>query len=154
MFNQLASLLSACPPPLIHVHDPHNQLLYNTALREVRTAQRAFVLIDCAECISQRVLFARVINGLANWTPGWSDAGECWGGNSLGAWDSSFDTFSGALRVLWQSILDSNSSDETGAAGNEALVIMLNNSERLKETLPGLLVPFTRLSELVSDSES
>lgn len=154
MFNQLPQLLAICPPPLIHVHDPNDQILYNPALDSVRAAQRAFVLIDCVECISQRVLFARVINGLANWTPRWSDAGECWGGNSLGAWDSSFDTFSKALKTLWQSIVDSKADRELDGGGNESMVVMLKNSEYFKETLPSLFVPFTRLSELVSVSET
>jgi origin recognition complex subunit 5 len=156
MFDQLPQLLSLCPPSLIHIHDPHQHLPYSPLLDGLQTAQKSFVSIDCTECISHRVLFARIINGLANWTPSWSDAGECWGGDALGNWDASFDTFSKAFEALWQSIVDGRTGEEEkgegedSGGGTDSVVIMLLNSERLKDFLPTLFVPLTRLSELVS----
>ncbi|KAF8320008.1 hypothetical protein DL93DRAFT_2224917 [Clavulina sp. PMI_390] len=156
MFDHLPLLLSSSPPPLIHVHDPHDQLLYNSNLDVIRKAQRAFVLIDGVECISQRVLFSRIINGLANWAPNWEDGAECWGGSALGVWDSSFDAFAQALKALWRSILDTEDDEEADEGDTlmesrprkDAMVIMLKHTESLKEVLPQLFVPFTRLSEL------
>jgi origin recognition complex subunit 5 len=151
MFDQLPQLLSLCPPPLIHIHDPHQHLRYSPLLDDIRTAQQSFVSIDCTECISQRVLFARIINGLANWTPSWSNAGECWGGDALGTWDTSFDAFAKAFEALWRSIVEGRTEeDDKGRGGADGVVIMLLNSERLKDFLPTLFVPLTRLSELVS----
>lgn len=155
MFAQLPQLLSLCPPPLIHLHDPQHQLEHNPNLENIRRAQNAFISIDCTECISQRVLFTRIINGLANWVPEWRDhGGESWGGQGLGAWDTSFDAFALAFRALWQSLLDSKSANGSTSGGNDGIVIMLLNSERLKDFLPSLFVPFTRLSELVCGHET
>ena len=152
MFDQLPQLLSLCPPPLIHVRDPHQHLQYSLLLGDIQTAQKSFVSIDCTECISQRTLFARIINGLANWSPSWSNAGECWGGDVLGNWDASFDAFSRAFEALWQSVVDERAEErqEEGHGGADGIVIMLLNSERLKDFLPNLFVPLSRLSELVS----
>ena len=148
MLEQLPELLSACPPPLIHIHDPHDQLEYHSTLSDIQQTQRAYVSIDCIECLSQRVLFSRIVNGLANWTPSWDAGGECWGSNALGVWDTSFDTFAKALKKLWLSILDSDEDEDHAAP--EAMVIVLRNAEVLKERLGEVLVPLTRLSELVS----
>lgn len=150
MFDQLPQLLSLCPPPLIHIHDPHQHLQYSLLLDDIRIAQQSFISIDCTECISQRVLFARIINGLAGWVPSWSNAGECWGGDVLGNWDMSFDTFATAFEALWRSIVDGRTDNDISRCGTNGVVIMLLNSERLKDFSPALFVPLARLSELVS----
>lgn len=153
--SPLASLLSLYPPPFLHIHDPQNNFKYTDSLSSLHQSRRAFISIDSTECISQRVLFSRVINGLAKWTVEWEENCESWGGPVLGSWDSGFDAFAHALRELWREILkvkDNGDQEraETPQERPDSIVILFENCERLKDFVPTLFVPLTRLAELVS----
>lgn len=157
--DPLTSLLSLYPPPFVHVHDPQNHLKYSTTFTSLTSTQRAFVSINSVECISQRVLFSRIINGLAKWTPDWEENCESWGGPVLGNWDSGFDAFAHALRQLWQEIQNLKKNEEEEGdkesqgkeeENEERMIVMFEKCERLKDFVPSLFIPLTRLAELVS----
>ena len=152
--SPLASLLCVCPPFFIHVHDPQNHFKYTDVVTSVQESQRTFVIIDSTECISQRVLFSRIINGLAEWTVEWDDNCESWGGPVVGNWDSGFDAFVHALKQLWRGIqrLQHESSDEheEEERSEGSMIVILEHCERLKDFVPFIFVPLTRLAELVS----
>jgi origin recognition complex subunit 5 len=155
MLSELASLLSLCPPPLIYLHDPHEHFNYHTAYSSIRSAQKTFLAIDCTECISQRVLFSRILNGLSGWRAEWTENCESWGGPVLGNWDASFDAFAHALHVLWREMqkrVDRAEKTSEGSqlpGGSSSVVLVLEKCERLKDFVPSLFVPLTRLAELV-----
>jgi hypothetical protein len=133
----LPSLLALSPPPFIHIHDPFDQFCYHADSLKAKHC----VEIDCIECITPRVLYTRIINGLASWSVSWDNGCECWGGKRNGNWDTSWDAFIQALTVLVRQL-------QTIEA-DARFILLLRNSDRMRDLLPNAIIPLTRLSELV-----
>ncbi|KDQ16821.1 hypothetical protein BOTBODRAFT_30718 [Botryobasidium botryosum FD-172 SS1] len=157
---RLSTLLAFQPPPFVFVHDPFDSLALYDFVGNISAGeadmQLAFAQVNAVECFNPRVLYTRIVNALAAWEPIWRTGGECWGGTERGQWDPSWDTFVETLRQLRQHL----TLNEKGIANpseplaqlpsNEGphFVVVFEKAERLKDLLPSLLIPLTRLSEL------
>ena len=124
--------------------------------------------IDAVSTFTSRLLFESVINSLAGWDVNWEDGCSNWDPNvdqDEGEqeidprWNENVDTFIHALRAVHGYLCrqhgitrdkgkkKSNQNDSTSE--NIRLVIVIERTERLRETNPELVVPLTRLAEMV-----
>jgi len=120
--------------------------------------------VDAVACFSPRLFYDTTFNRLAKWRPRWEDGCENWPGGTVGGmrYNDSVDGFLHGLRALETQLRgDENevqSSPRKGRGKTRAknvakavkMVLVVDRAERLKESLPELLVPLTRLAELVS----
>jgi origin recognition complex subunit 5 len=180
LISQLITLITTCPPTFTYLHDPHTPRttasLVDTLISSLSAIDAnssapgddAVPIIACAQVnavasFSPRLFYDTTFNRLAKWRPRWEDGCGNWpGGTASGArYNDSLDGFLHGLRALQ----DQLSGDETEVrsprkgrrktrAENKAkvvkMVLVVERAERLKESLPGLLVPLVRLAELVS----
>ena len=120
--------------------------------------------VNVVACFSPRLFYDTTFNRLAKWRPRWEDGCENWPGGAVGGvrYNDSLDGFLHGLRALETQLRgDENemqSSPHKGKGKTRAknvakavkMVLVVDRAERLKESLPELLVPLTRLAELVS----
>ena len=124
--------------------------------------------IDAVSTFTNRLLFESVINSLAGWDVTWEDGCSNWhpnvdqdeGEQDLDPrWNENLDTFIHALRALHGYLCRQHgisrgkgkekSIQNDSTFENIRLVIVIERAERLKETNPELVVPLTRLAEMV-----
>jgi origin recognition complex subunit 5 len=161
--QRLSTLLSTSPPPFIFIHDPYTALA-STYLKSnlssiASTSQTVWVNIDCIECFTPRLLYTRIINALSGWDAHLEEGGgECWGGIERGRWDMSWDVFVQALKDVHVEILSRDGGNKKERDEGVSLsdddeqlrfVLIFEKAERMKDFLPSLVVPITRLAELV-----
>ncbi|GJE92400.1 Origin recognition complex subunit 5 [Phanerochaete sordida] len=162
--SQLLSLLSSRPPPFIYVHDPCTpRVATSTIVSGLRSlahkphTNMTFACVNCLACFNPRLLFDTALNALAGWSPTWEDGCANWGGSLDGQsqrFNENFDGFTHGLRTLWNDQLAGRlhpppQASARGKATAEArLILVLENAEKLKETMPDLLAPLARLAEL------
>jgi len=94
-----------------------------------------------------------VLNALSGWTPKWEDGCENWGAGER--YNENVDAFVHGLRAVSAELSASGKGkgkgkEQEGMGEEVRLVIMVERAERLKDNLPDLVVPLTRLAELVS----
>lgn len=120
--------------------------------------------VNAVACFSARLFYDTTFNRLAKWRPRWEDGCENWPGGTAGSvrYNDSLDGFLHGLRALQVQLCgDENEVQESPRRGKRKtrvqdtakvvkMVLVVDRAERLKESLPGLLVPLTRLAELVS----
>ncbi|THG94427.1 hypothetical protein EW026_g7049 [Hermanssonia centrifuga] len=136
---QLNSLISTYPPSFIYIHDPAAPRVTGSVIRSILNdltrsdeVHLSYAQINAVSCFNPRLLFDTILNALAEWSPSWEEGCSNWSGPAEfqgHRFNESFDAFLHGLRAIRTSI-------ETKRA------------ERLKETMPELLVPLSRLSEL------
>lgn len=121
--------------------------------------------IDAVSTFTNRLLFESVINSLAGWDVTWEDGCSNWNPNADQdeeldpRWNENVDTFIHALRAVYaylcrqHGILRGKGKGKAiqndSTSENIRLVIVIERAERLKETIPELVVPLTRLGEMV-----
>ncbi|KAK2463847.1 hypothetical protein APHAL10511_004152 [Amanita phalloides] len=146
-----------------------------TRFKKDATAHVLLAFANGISCFSPRLLYDHIINSLANWTVDWNEGCANWTlPSSARRWNDSFDSFIRGLRTL-HSHTRTNKSDNQRAArkgvgkktkGREKdkgkprqveeqveeeevrFAIVLEHAERLRDNMPDLLVPLTRLAEL------
>jgi origin recognition complex subunit 5 len=106
----------------------------------------SYARADAIACFSARLLYESVINSLASWTPQWEDGAVIWGVDNEVRWNDTFDGFVHGLRAV-HAYLGKGKKEE----GDMRLVVVVERAERL---IPELMLPLTRLAELVSSSLS
>jgi origin recognition complex subunit 5 len=117
------------------------------AANEVPDTPQIFsVQMDATECITPKLFFDRILNGLADWTPNWEDGAQNWASTSGERHNHSLDAFVHGLRALYQEKLGVGSQQQAN------VIIVISFAERLKETVPTLINPLTRLTDLASAS--
>ena len=122
--------------------------------------------IDAVSTFTTRLLFESVINSLAGWDVTWENGCSNWHPNADEGeqeidprWNENVDTFIHALRAVHGHLCRqhgiSRGKGKGKAIQNDStsedirLVIVIERAERLKETNPELVVPLTRLAEMV-----
>jgi origin recognition complex subunit 5 len=129
----------------------------------------AVPIIACAQVnavasFSPRLFYDTTFNRLAKWRPRWEDGCGNWPGGTAGGarYNDSLDGFLHGLRALQVQLSGDETEVQSPRKGrgkktreqNKAkvvkMVLVVERAERLRESLPGLLVPLTRLAELVS----
>lgn len=177
---ELATLLTTYPPPFVHIHDHHTPRLTGALLRHLlkglsdidasafstseNVPRLAVAHLDAIACFTPRLFFDNALNQLARWRPTWEEGCENWGSENALRYNDSLDGFIHGLQALKDEILVEG--DETPAKkgrgkkgkGKEVesqkpevrLVLVVEHAERIKDNVPDLLVPLTRLAEIVS----
>ena len=123
--------------------------------------------IDAVTTFTNRLLFESVINSLAGWDANWEDGCSNWhpnvdqkeGEQEIDPrWNENVDTFIHALRAVHGYLCRQHGitrgkgkekSYQNDNSENVRLVIVIERAERLKESNPELVVPLTRLAEMV-----
>ncbi|KIM24954.1 hypothetical protein M408DRAFT_331435 [Serendipita vermifera MAFF 305830] len=150
--STLFSFWTTSPPACVHICDPTTaqgtakmfpELL--KAAHEATDTPRIFsVQLDATECISSKLVFDRILNGLADWTPSWEDGAQNWAPASGERHNHSLDAFVHGLRALYQERLGIDSQQQAN------MIIFISFAERLRESVPTLINPLTRLADLTS----
>ncbi|KAA1472762.1 hypothetical protein DENSPDRAFT_801542 [Dentipellis sp. KUC8613] len=168
--SHFLTLITTCPPPFIHVHDPLAPRTTAALLTHALTTLSSFppsafpntdpdnddtdsqqqqlphiaaAHIDAVSCFTPRLFFDTALNGLARWRPRWEDGARCWGAeDGAERYNDGVDGFMHGLRALrTEAVLEKHENAVR-------MVLVVERAERLRDTLPDLLVPLTRLAEL------
>lgn len=156
---ELKTLLTTHPPQFIYVQDTESTrttaAVVEALLRDICTQSNTKIrsaIVDSVVCFTARLFYESVINSLAGWTPAWEDGCGNWNADSDVRWNENIDTFVHGLRSVHDHLSREVGSKVKGVGeGNHVrLVIVVQRADRLKDSLPDLIVPLTRLAELVS----
>lgn len=173
---QVTSLISTYSPPFIYIYDPFTPRTTAStlqgALSESQIApsvSKSNIKLRCAfvdpiTCFTPRLFYDTVLNALAEWVPDWDEGCSNWTG-PRGAdgerFNESLDAFLHGLHAVKRSLLLDARDGQLNGKGKRRdvehwpnsqdyrLVIVIERAERLKESMPDLMVPLTRLAELV-----
>lgn len=137
--NQVVSLLEFSPPPFIFLNDPIAPKFTLQNLLPALKSNTRLVHVDSISCFGPRLLYDTILNGLAQHTPSWDDGCKNW---SQDIANDSFDSFLHALKALHTSLSENGSK-------HLRLIVVIEKPERLRERMPDVIVPLTRLAELV-----
>lgn len=149
-----SDLLTTSPPPFIYIHDAVTPHITSRVVSSVLTAlpdEPPFLhtIVNASTCFTARLLYDTVIQKLVNWTPEWESGCQLWGDQR---WNDSFDAFIHGLRAISSEDSKSPTTKTRGQIAQSApkIAIVIERAEKLKEYLPELLVPLSRLAESVS----
>ena len=151
-------LLITSPPPFVYIHDVATPHITSGVVSSVLAAlpdKPPFLhaVVNASTCFTARLLYDTIIRKLANWTPTWESGCQLWGDQR---WNDSFDGFIHGLRAVTveRSKRPTAKTGEQNARPAPKIVIVIERAERLKEYLPDLLVPLSRLAESVSQNQA
>lgn len=147
-------LLATSPPPFIYIHDVATPHITSKVVSSVLTTfpdkpPLLHAIVNASTCFTARLLYDAVIRKLADWTPTWESGCQLWGDQR---WNDNFDGFIHGLKAI--SVERSNRSTAKtrgqNALSTPKIAIVIERAESLKEYLPDLLIPLSRLAESVS----
>ncbi|KAI0826686.1 origin recognition complex subunit 5 C-terminus-domain-containing protein [Trametes gibbosa] len=164
----LSSLLLSYPPSFVFVYDPENTRLTSSivsltieklAAKNDYCTALDYACVDAVACFSPRIFFDTVLNALARWTPDWDQGVLNWPGTLDGRrYSDNFDSFVHGIQAVYDeadtartTMNGTNKGKEKDPQHDHAtyrMVLVIDQAERLKDKLPELLVPLSRLSEL------
>ncbi|KAH7334431.1 origin recognition complex subunit 5 C-terminus-domain-containing protein [Rhizoctonia solani] len=173
ILSHLSILLAVAPPPFMHIFDPHTprttgrliasllDLLSSSDDPELKPLR--YACVDAREVISARQFYDRAINAFAGHRPTRTNGYENW---ASGTWSDSFDSFMAGLREIGKifttekkqsdndimDITETSDQQDLGKDDGCNLVLVVENANYLSGPLKELLVPLTRLSEMVTNS--
>jgi hypothetical protein len=150
--SDLVNLLTTSPPPFLHVYDPttisYTSKLLATAFSALNDTSDGtpilFAQVSAFECLTPRLLFDRVLNELADCEPDWEDGASNWAATLGERYNDGLDGFMHGLRDLVPRMMEKHGWKE-----QPNVLLAFDDAERLKDTLPTLLTPLARLSDLV-----
>ena len=184
LISQLITLITSCPPTFTYLHDPHtprataslvNSLISSLSAIDPNSSAPgedavpiiASAQVNAVASFSPRLFYDTTFNRLAKWRPRWEDGCANWPGGTAGGvrYNDSLDGFLHGLRALQIQLCGDETEVRSPRKGKGKaraqhktkvvkMVLVVDRAERLKESLPGLLVPLTRLAELVSRLQS
>ena len=151
--SDIINLLTTTPPSFLHIYD-HTTTSYTSrflgaGISALKAASLGtpilFAEVSALECLTPRLLFDRVLNELADWEPDWEDGATNWAATTFGErYNGGLDDFMHGLRYLVPQMMEKHGWKE-----QPNVLLAFHDAERLKETLPTLLTPLARLSDLV-----
>lgn len=147
---EVSTLVESSPPPFIYINDPVSPALTAKALQDSYSSpasgQRVRLAhLNAVRCFNARLFYDSALNALADWVPDWDNLCENWGAKDGHRYNDNFDSFLHGLTAI-DAAQPSSSSD----SGPTRFIISIENADRLKDYIPDLLIPLTRLAELVS----
>jgi hypothetical protein len=163
--THLVTLASAYLPPFIYVTDTTNPrvtaLVIDAILKDISsvpdTPPTYYAHVNAVACFTARLFYDAVLNALAGWKPSWETGCQIWPGDDTQRYNDGIDSFLHGLRRLCGELTGGPPSHGKGkgkavASSSEdpTMVLLIERAERLYESLPDLLIPLTRLAELVS----
>jgi origin recognition complex subunit 5 len=148
--SHITSVTPSFVLPFLYITDRHNPRITASLLNQIYRnggdcSPTHFAHINATACFTARLLYDTVLNALAGWEVAWENGCQNWPGEDGKRYNDSIDSFLHGLRNL------SNKSWEgtTKTADDEPkMVLLIEKAERLKDNLPDLIVPLTRLAEL------
>ena len=151
-------LLKTSPPPFVYVHDVATPHITSSVVSSVlaafpETPPFLYAIVNASTCFTARLFYDTVIRKLANWTPAWESGCQLWGDQR---WNDNFDRFIHGLRAV-SAERSKRSTSKTRDQNEQAtpkIVIVIERAESLKDHLPDLLVPLSRLAESVSQNQT
>ncbi|QRV83547.1 origin recognition complex, subunit 5-like [Ceratobasidium sp. AG-Ba] len=170
ILNHLSLLMAVAPPPFMHIFDPHTPRitcqLIASVLDAIATSDNSdikplrYASVDAREILAARQFYDRAINAFAGHRPTRASGYENWAG---GTWSDCFDSFAAGLREIGkihslaggkvkaegETMEIAETSDQAENDDNCNLILVVENVNYLNGTLKELLVPLTRLSEMV-----
>jgi len=173
---QVTSLLTTYPPSFIYINDPTTPRIASSVLRSLllecsklplsASPQIRFAHVNAVACVTARVFYDTVLNAMAQWHVRWESGCENWSDDGSGQrWNESVDGFIHGLKAIYAAMGKGEASKKIDVkgkgkqkeeadgnvhwGGDSRMVLVVDRAERLKETLPDLMVPLTRLAELV-----
>ena len=146
----MGSFISTMPPPFMYINDADaiqiTIAIIDNVLNHLSSApgpsKISYARTDAIACFSAWLLYESIINSLARWTPQWEDGAINWGADNGVRWNDTFDGFVHGLCAV-HAYLGKGREKE----GDVRLVFLVERAVRL---IPELMVPLTRLAELVS----
>lgn len=165
--THLATLASTHLPPFIFVTDANNPRITASVIDDIFTGVSSilgaphtlYAHVNVVACFTPRVFYDTVLNALAEWKPSWENGCQVWPGDDSQRYNDSIDSFlHGLKRVYLERTADPSRGKGKGkgkvtASTNEqdpSMVILIERAERLSQILPELVIPLSRLAELVS----
>ena len=149
-----ADLLTTSPPPFIYIHDvaaPHitSSVVSSTLATLPDTPPFLHAIVNASTCFTARLFYDTVIRKLAGWVPDWESGCQLWGDHR---WNDNFDSFIHGLRAVSAERSKRSTAKTRGqnAQLTPKIAIVIEKAEGLKDRLPDLLVPLSRLAESVS----
>jgi origin recognition complex subunit 5 len=119
----------------MHIHTPFSPRSTASLVRAVlEDTHTLHAWVHGVECLSQRLFFDRVLQLLSGWQVTWEEGCESFG---AGRYAGDLDGFVDGLRAI--------AREQT-----KMMVLVIEHAERFKDNLPELMVPLTRMAELVS----
>ncbi|KAG1865655.1 OPT oligopeptide transporter protein-domain-containing protein [Suillus tomentosus] len=152
--SHITSVTSTFVLPFLYITDRRNPRITASLLNQIccnsgDCSPTHFAHINATACFTARLLYDTVLNALARWEVAWENGCRNWPGEDGKRYNDSVDSFLHGLRNL------RNKSWEGKAKGNGRtvdeepnMVLLIERAERLKDNLPDLIVPLTRLAEL------
>ena len=147
-------LLTTSPPPFVYIHDvatPHitSRVVSSTLAALPDTPPSLHAIVNASTCFTARLFYDTVIRKLAGWTPNWESGCQLWGDRR---WNDNFDSFIHGLRAISAEHSKRPTARTRGqnAQLTPKIIVAIERAESLKEYLPDLLVPLSRLAESVS----
>ena len=145
--QQLTTALLAKFPSFIFIRDTSAASVAHSTLQRIVSEQASvyFAFVDCIACFTQRILFDSILYGVLDRLPD-PDV------SSKRAFlseqkNENVDDFLHNTRALFANV---DLSSAKGTPGDMLkIAVVLERAERLKETLPRLVHPLSRLQELV-----
>ena len=170
--DEIYTLVSLYPPPFIYINDPVSPRVtaevVDYTLKTLDVSPRPstkirYAKVNAISCFSARLLYDSILNTLSRWNASWDNGCTNWNTGNEERWNENFDGFIHGLCALHAQLSGGEGERFENGKGKEKekkleggeevrLVIVIERAERLKETLPDLIVPLTRLAELVRDS--
>lgn len=156
--THITSVTSSFVVPFLYITDRHNPRITASVLDQIYTNRAdtlgcpttRFAHINAVACLTARLLYDTVLNALAGWEVTWDNGCQNWPGEDGQRYNDSMDSFLHGLRHLRNIPLEGNGKGKRKAVEEPTMVLLIERAERLKDNLPDLIVPLTRLAELVS----
>ena len=147
-------LLTTSPPPFVYIHDvvtPHitSKIISSALATFPEKPPFLHAIVNASTCFTARLLYDTIIRKLADWTPTWESGCQLWGDQR---WNDNFDGFIHGLKAVSVERSERSTAKTRGkdAQSTPKIAIVIERAESLKEYLPDLLVPLSRLAESVS----
>jgi len=147
-------LLATSPPPFIYIHDVATPHITSKVVSSMLAAfpdepPLLHAIVNASTCFTTRLLYDTVIRKLVDWTPTWESGCQLWGDQR---WNDNFDGFIHGLKAIAGEHSKRSTAKTRGQTAQSIpkIAIVIERAESLKEYLPDLLVPLSRLAESVS----
>ncbi|KAG0697046.1 OPT oligopeptide transporter protein-domain-containing protein [Suillus ampliporus] len=152
--THITSITSSFTLPFLYITDRHNPRITASVLDQIYRnsadcSSTRFAHINVAACFTARLLYDTVLNALAGWEVSWENGCQNWPDEDGKRYNDNIDSFLHGLRNLRNTFWEGQGKGKGRAVDEEpTMVLLIERSERLKDNLPDLVVPLTRLAEL------
>lgn len=152
--SHITSVTSSFVLPFLYITDRHNPRITASLLNQIYLnggdcSRARFAHINATACFTARLLYDTILNALAGWEVAWENGCQNWPDEDGKRYNDSIDSFLHGLRNLRNKFREGKAKGNGSTVDEEpTMVLLVERAERLKDNLPDLIVPLTRLAEL------